>query len=76
VSNLAPLSAMVNLKILDISGCSSVSDLAPLGDLVDLQSLNIRHCHRVSDLAPLKALTNLNRGGAKNKFFDPMMRPV
>jgi hypothetical protein len=39
VSDLTPLSAMVNLKSLDMSGCKAVSDLAPLEGMVNLMNL-------------------------------------
>jgi hypothetical protein len=43
VSDLAPLSAMVNLQSLGMYGCSAVSDLAPLGSLVALKTLRLFH---------------------------------
>jgi hypothetical protein len=58
VSDLAPLTALVNLQSLFMSLCN-VSDLAPLTALVNLQSLYMGGCSAVSDLAPLTALVNL-----------------
>jgi hypothetical protein len=55
VSDLAPLTALVNLQSLNMSYCKAVSDLAPLVALVNLQSLNMTVCSKAADLAPLGA---------------------
>jgi internalin A len=57
VSNLDPLSALHDLRVLDIS-TSSVSDISALSGLVHLEKLRVWDT-RLSDLAPLRDLDRL-----------------
>ncbi len=57
MSDLCPLSALVNLQRLNIWG-SYVNDLSPLSSLANLQELNVSHT-AVTDLSPLSCLANL-----------------
>ena len=46
--NIKPLSSLVNLKELDLSG-SLVRDLTPIKKLKNLQSLNLENCKNITD---------------------------
>ncbi|MBK8567699.1 MAG: leucine-rich repeat domain-containing protein [Saprospiraceae bacterium] len=57
ISNLVPISKLINLKELNCS-YSKVSDLSPISNLVNL---NVLECHNslVEDLSPITPLLNL-----------------
>ena len=70
VEDLAPLSGLHQLKVLDISG-TRVSDLSPLSTLTSLVELDISRCP-VTDLADLHALRSLSSLDASNTGTDSL----
>jgi internalin A len=58
-TNLAPLSALTGLDLLDLCDCEGISDLTPLSELTSLTKLCIRGCCGISDLKPLSGLSRL-----------------
>ena len=59
VSDLSPLSGLMNLQQLNVSN-TQVTDLSPLSGLANLQELNVSHT-QVTDLFPLSGLANLQK---------------
>ena len=57
ISDLSPLTGLINLKSIQIFD-SSVSDLSPLAGLIKLESMHFEHAS-ISDLSPLVGLTGL-----------------
>jgi len=57
ISDLTPLSGLVNLRRLLLSA-NQISDISPLSTLTDLNFLALAH-NEISDLTPLKELENL-----------------
>lgn len=75
VCDLAPLSHLLNLENVDISG-TLVSDLSPLSGLVNLKELNLSGTP-VSDLSPLVGLSRLrtlNASRTKVSDLAPLSR--
>jgi len=58
ITDLSPLSGLVNLRMLDAHGNQDITDLSPLAGLTNLQELVIRD-NRISVLSPLASLTRL-----------------
>jgi internalin A len=59
ISDLAPLTYLVNLESLDLSGCSNLSDVGPLFRLRQLKYLSLAGCRQIKDLAPIVDLPKL-----------------
>jgi Leucine-rich repeat (LRR) protein len=59
LTNLSPLSALLGLQSLNLSGCTLVTDLSALSGLQGLQSLNLSECTGVTDLSALSGLQGL-----------------
>jgi tetratricopeptide (TPR) repeat protein len=57
---LQPLSTLVGLHTLDLSGCEKLSNLQPLSTLVGLHTLNLSLCRELTDLRPLSVLVGLH----------------
>ena len=57
VSDLSPVSGLINLEGIEISG-NSITDLSPLAGLIKLRGLHF-HQNDVTDIAPLAGLINL-----------------
>jgi len=58
ITDLSPLAALVNLKMLDAHGNQNITDLSPLSGLTNLEELVIRD-NRISDISPLAGLTRI-----------------
>jgi internalin A len=56
---LAPLSALRNLELLDLSGCFQGTNLSHLQDLIALTSLDLSWSNQLTDLSPIQDLTTL-----------------
>lgn len=63
--DLAPLSRLTHLEMLELDGCA-ISDLPPLGNLSALRSLNIEENPELSDLSPLSSCKNLEKLNAND----------
>ena len=59
-SDLGPIAALRNLRVLDLSCCERIVDLSPLSRLKHLERLHLFGCPRVNDLSPLKGLSKLH----------------
>jgi len=70
VSDLSPLSALHELRVLDLDYCRLVADLSPLSGLESLRELDLFGCKGVTDLSPLSALPNLERLRVEVKDAD------
>ena len=61
VSDVSPLSGLINLESLELSGSVLISDVSPLASLKKLKELRIINSDRLSDVSPLAALRNLEK---------------
>ncbi|MEV8442465.1 NACHT domain-containing protein [Actinosynnema sp. NPDC051121] len=61
VTDLTPLTALVDMDHLDLEGCAEIEDLTPLAAMPSLQHLDLRACRRVTDVTPLRRLPHLRR---------------
>ncbi len=59
LTDLSPLSSLLNLTTLKLSDCSSLTDLSPLSSLSQLTSLKLESSKKLADLSPLSSLSNL-----------------
>src|SRR5207302_4051473 len=60
VTDLRPLSQMLDLEHLDLSACISIQDITPLLALRNLKSLDLP-IRKIADVSPVFALTSLVR---------------
>lgn len=68
IEDISPLSGLVNLEQLDVSGNYKIADIAAVRDMNKLKSLNVS-INAVSDLSPVSGLSNLERlNAAKNQI--------
>ena len=59
IDNIAVLSGLSKLTVLNINNSPNVADIAPIGRLLRLGKLNLSGCVKVSNLTPIAALTDL-----------------
>ena len=74
IMDLSPLSGLIELQALDLTGAKAVDDLKPLKNLTRLQTLNLSGTG-VEDLKPLKNLTKLqtlNLSGTSVSDLSPL----
>lgn len=70
LKDIGPLSGLVNLTQLDVSGNYEISDLSAVSNMSKLKNLNIS-INAVSDLEPVKGLSSLERLNAgKNQISN------
>jgi Leucine-rich repeat (LRR) protein len=60
VTDLRPLSQMLDLEYLDLSSCVAIQDISPLRALRNLKSLDLP-IRKISDVSPVFALSSLAR---------------
>lgn len=58
ISDLAPLSGLTKLRVLDLDRATSVMDISPLAELANLRTLRLGN-NAVADIAPLSGATKL-----------------
>jgi Leucine-rich repeat (LRR) protein len=78
VDDLSPLSALRELRRLDLARCENVRDLTPLAKLTNLTQLDVRGISHSLDLAPLAGLPDLRvvaRAGQELANVDRLSPP-
>ena len=58
ITDISPLSTLVNLESLDLVWCRVVADISPLATLKQLRHVNLSH-NQIRDISPLADLHNL-----------------
>ncbi|KAI8892024.1 hypothetical protein BC833DRAFT_407899 [Globomyces pollinis-pini] len=64
ISDLTPISGMVELNMLDLA-LNDISDVSPLSDLVNLEILDL-DCNYIENIALLYSLTSLSELRVRN----------
>jgi internalin A len=63
IHDLRPLTGLVALEILDLSGCKHIMSLDPIASLTALQSLGVQFCEQLTSLDPIAGLIALHSLG-------------
>ncbi len=59
ITDVEPISKLVQLESLNLAYCKKIRDIGPLSKLIQLESLNLAYCTKIKDIEPLSKLQKL-----------------